>query len=577
VERAADADVRSILFLAVRYVFALAVLTSWPALSQDPETVKARVEGSVTDLAGQPLRKVSVRLQAGGPGFRLYTPSSPQSPVPYITQTEASGTFVFEEVEPGTYFLSVERNGYVRTGYGARGRSTAGAQIVLSAGDKMTGLVVKMAPQAILYGRVTDEDGEPVSRAQVTIHQSRFVNGRRGLFPAAAAQVQPDGTFQAGNLSAGRYWVSAMELQAAWPARPGRKGAEQAYVNTYYPSGLDASTATPIDVQTGVDVRGIEIRLQKVPVVQIKGRLVSDGITPNTAVRLTPLSQDLAVLNAAVAATVRPDGAFEFQHVAPGTYMVRSQMAWGSDGKTEGSPRFARQVVTVSNTNIEDLSVALVPGVAIAGRIATELREQQAIDPSGQDGPAPRVVLNPVQLDGVGANAQASSDGSFVFQQVAPDQYQVMVVGLKDGTYVKSIHYGGQDIPSTGLDVTSSGGGQLDVLLSLEAADLSGIVRGEKGDPLAGATVTAWDTGSTTIRTATTAADGGYSIRNLPPGEYRIVAMDQIDPGAMADQGLRARFETDAIKVSLGPSGHGVADVKVLPQDLVDGELAKLP
>ncbi|HEY7010209.1 MAG TPA: carboxypeptidase-like regulatory domain-containing protein, partial [Jatrophihabitantaceae bacterium] len=54
------------------------------------------------------------------------------------------------------------------------------------------------------------------------------------------------------------------------------------------------------------------------------------------------------------------------------------------------------------------------------------------------------------------------------------------------------------------------------------AGALTGIVSDQSGQPVPGATATASAVGTNLTHTVVTAADGGYSIQALSPGEYRV-------------------------------------------------------
>ncbi|HEY5390244.1 MAG TPA: carboxypeptidase-like regulatory domain-containing protein, partial [Solirubrobacteraceae bacterium] len=58
--------------------------------------------------------------------------------------------------------------------------------------------------------------------------------------------------------------------------------------------------------------------------------------------------------------------------------------------------------------------------------------------------------------------------------------------------------------------------------LTLVSGAISGAVTDGSGRALAGAIVTAYDTAGNVVRSATTAADGSYSIAGLNPGFYRV-------------------------------------------------------
>ena len=227
--------------------------------------------------------------------------------------------------------LSAERTGYVRANYGARSSTSPSTPLVLSSGQKLTGIGLKLTPQGIVSGRITDEDGDPVARVQIVMYQSRFVNGKRTMTQTGGViTTGADGTFQVAGLAGGRYYLGATDIQTLMingpNDLPGRKGPEENYVTTYYPNGTDLSRAAPIDVTSGAEVRGIEIRLQKAQVFRIRGRVAAGGPVTNTGLQLVPqgMGDGLAVTRSII--LVRADGTFDFQRVVPGTYMIRSQV-----------------------------------------------------------------------------------------------------------------------------------------------------------------------------------------------------------------------------------------------------------
>src|ERR1700732_2409961 len=98
-------------------VLLTARLFAQTAGAAQPQAEKARVEGQITNLAGEPLKKAMVRLQGNFVGS-LPPGGQPAMPASYSSETDAAGHFVFEEVDPGRYTLSAERSGYVRGTYG---------------------------------------------------------------------------------------------------------------------------------------------------------------------------------------------------------------------------------------------------------------------------------------------------------------------------------------------------------------------------------------------------------------------------------------------------------------------------
>jgi hypothetical protein len=98
--------------------------------------------------------------------------------------------------------------------------------------------------------------------------------------------------------------------------------------------------------------------------------------------------------------------------------------------------------------------------------------------------------------DGINSNAMAGSsgDGAWMSHRIGYGTY-LIGIDAPEGTYVKLICFGEQDITWRDLD-TSSGGGDVAVTLSPHAAEITGIVRDTTGQPLSGATVTLWAAGA---------------------------------------------------------------------------------
>ena len=120
------------------------------------------ISGTVASAAGEPLRRVTVRLAPLRSGQAVVLSTSGSTPE---SETDSQGNFSIDPVAPGRYLLMAERSGYLNALYsGARGGA-----LTISAGQKATGIVIKMTPQGIIAGRVVDEENEPVSGATVGV------------------------------------------------------------------------------------------------------------------------------------------------------------------------------------------------------------------------------------------------------------------------------------------------------------------------------------------------------------------------------------------------------------------------
>jgi hypothetical protein len=552
---------------------------------------KCSLEGLVTSATGGgPVRKVTLRLRMVMTSG--ITPGNPTYMSNYVTSSDNEGKFLFEDVEPGRYSLSAERAGYVRADYAARSSARAGTVLTLDVGQHLKDLVFKMTPQGTIAGKVTDEDGDPIDAGQVLVYRFGYVRGKNQLQQYGAAGVSADGSFLVGNLTPGKYYLSAIDIRAmrygGAPERPGRKGPEETYVTTYFPGTIEASSAAPIDIAAGAEVRGIEIRLRKARIFHLKGKAINAVTgTPaqNIMLMLAPKdSSNRMMMFRPSTSMIRSDGSFEFTNVLPGAYIIRANPVRNMNGETS-STLVASQAVTVSDQSIDNLVVPLASGIEIAGTIKIEGAASQAPGQQASTAALRRPGISLLPSEGIAFNspsAESKDDGAFQIRDVAPEKYHVSVFNLPDGAYVKSIRFGGQEVSQMNLDLSSYSGGPLEILLSPNAADVTGVVRNDKQEAVPGVMVSLWSPGQTPagatdpLKTANTDQYGSFRVRNLPPGEYRIVAWEDVEIGLAQDPEFSRRFESQAISLTLRENSHETAEVKLIGKGAIEAEAAKV-
>src|SRR5579884_4254889 len=227
-------------------------------LAQSPDSNETGVvSGTVMSLSGTPLRRATVQL------FSLGMTAE--------AETDVQGKFTFEGVAPGKYSILANRSGYLNS----RFYNTRGSVVTVNRGDVIRDVVIKMVPQSVIAGRVLDDDNEPVPNATVTI---RFESGPKGL-PGdrivGSGTTDADGAFSLGNLAPGQYTIAAAAGRASTFARASKPVEREVYVTTYYPDAVDMNAATPVQVTAGAQIRGLEIRLQKLPVVKVSGTVIN--------------------------------------------------------------------------------------------------------------------------------------------------------------------------------------------------------------------------------------------------------------------------------------------------------------
>jgi protocatechuate 3,4-dioxygenase beta subunit len=621
-------------------------------IAQPQPEKKTRIEGRVVGLNGEAVRKATVRLQAGGqPPAAAQTAQASSA---LSKTTDDAGQFAFEDVPVGRYTLVSEKAGFLAQRYGARSENGPGIPLNVVVGIEMKGLELKMTPQGIITGRVTDEDGDPIAGAQVNVARYGYSNGRRQLIQtggalsalASGAAMSPanalamltgggsagtsddQGNFRVVNLAPGRYYVSANPQGASallnLVQAPGAGGgpSEPISITTYYPSSPDAQGAAPVDVAGGSEISGINIRVRKQKVYSIRGK-VADGGTGGAAAGATifffPLDGSVEANPLAMISNMArpaPDGAFEVRNLLPGQYAIQGLIFPGLAALTAAAtpgaapaPAPARPLsldpllttrleIGISNADVAGVVLQLTDGTTIPGIVTMEdgklsdwlpapQQNQGAVAPQGPPVAAGARSIRLSIADGPTVSSRMGTfaeDGAFKITGVEPTKYFVNITGLPPGTYAKSVKFAGQDITKGVLDMTSGAGGVLEVVLSAKAADFTGVVHNDNGDPLPGVPVTLWpktpDRGKPDggIKTANTDQKGSFKLTGLAPGEYYVAAWDYIPvEGLTQNPDFLARFAGSQTAVKLGESGHQSADTKLIPRERIVTEAAAIP
>jgi hypothetical protein len=519
------------------------------AAAQQVVAAGARVDGQVTSVTGEPVAGATLRLQGSA-----NLPSN-------TALTDVAGNFVFENIVPGSYTLEASRSGYTTKRYDE-------ATISLGAGQVRSGLAIKLKPEALISGKVTGVADEPMDKVKVKLYRRTYGGRHWELQFVKEASTAVDGTFQVNAAGAGRYYLSAEELAPSPDS--GQTPGGEVYVTTFYPSALDPAAALPVDLGLGEQPR-LEIRMQKERVHHIRGKAinaVTGAPATDIALKIAPASSDASVGRIPPQAGVvrKEDGTFEFDRLLPGLYVISTATVGPpgiGPGPQTGTPLVLRQTVNLANLDVDDLTLTLTPPPGIAGTIRMDGADPQ---------PALHVGIRLLADSAIGP-VQSQPDGTFLIPAVAPDSYEVSFDGLPAGSYVKSMRFGGQDLLNRILDNTAVAGGSLEIILSPDAADLTGTVQNDNGDAAPGLVVTLWAPG--VIRDAQSASMGSFRFQSVPPGNYYIVAWEQADRTLVSIPEFLAKFENQATSVTLGPQDHGTVQVKIVKRDAVEAEAAR--
>ena len=498
------------------------------------------IEGQVFNAAtGEPLKKATVslrRLDSRGPALTALA--------------DATGQFSITGVEPGSYRLFADRNGFVRQEYGARGPDRPGTSLTLEKRQRLTSIALRLSPQAVITGRILDEDGDPVRNVHIQAMRYGYSEGRKQLVPVGNTQTNDQGEYRLYDLPGGKYYVSAIIRIG-----PQTATAKERYLPTFYPASNDPSTAVLLVVPSGAQLQGIDMTLRRGPSIVVRGKIVNtNGPSRGSSIRLVSRGAGLMVIHGQFPSGSQSD-AFEIRGVIPGAYTLVVNTA------AQRRQNTYRQPLEVGPLGIDNLTVTIPPPADIQGDIRAEGQAQ--IDFGGV-----AVTLRSFDSPSDVFPSHIQPDGAFNIAGLMPGRYEVSVSGLPVGFYLKSARFGSDEVIDSGLNLI--GAGKLSLVVSPAAAQVDGVVLDAKQQPAKGTLVALIpDAGrqsrSSLYKTVRTDDAGRYSIQGIAPGSYNLYAFEDIDSGAYLDPDFIKPLEKSAEGVTLRENGRETRQLRQIP------------
>jgi hypothetical protein len=100
--------------------------------------------------------------------------------------------------------------------------------------------------------------------------------------------------------------------------------------------------------------------------------------------------------------------------------------------------------------------------------------------------------------------------------------------------------------------------------------ELSGVIQDALGAPTADFTIVVfpadnryWVPQARRIAAARPGTDGRFTFRNLPPGEYRMTAITDAEPGEWYDPAFLSQLASASIPVSIAEGQRKVQDIRL--------------
>jgi len=545
--------------------FILSAFVFASAEEHAPSAHMSSIAGTVIKEPGsQPLKKVLVQVVA----------ENQKEGGDYTASTDADGHFHIENVAPGRYRIFIEKTGFV--GVNGHGLKSDVNVFTVQAGQAMEDLLFRMVPTAVISGRITDEDGDPMSGVRVIALKKK--PGKSTRESVGTEATNDLGEYRVAGLFPGQYWIVAMppvdfrDYEKQEKSLTSEGQPDTRYVNTYYPGTYDAMQASAVTLKAG-DEMPVNFILVPARTYRVRGIITGVTAAQKPSVELFSKAGDSYRANAN---EVGPDGQFEVRGVAPGSYVVRASTP------TESQSFTARQDVSVVAADVEGVkltpqsSFTLSGHLRIEGSAAADLTQYSANLRQAELPEDPGFFMS---QEFFGTNAPVDRLGNFEWKNVNPGNYIVQVYGGDgQGFFLKSVKLGGRDI-ATGF--TAGGPATLDLLVSTKGGTVEGAVvdaavekavekDGNEVHPVADATVVAvpeekYRKLPDRFGIGSTDQHGHFTIRGVAPGSYTIYVWQDLEDGVWRDADFLKSQEANGTAVKVEEGSHQTVELKLSP------------
>jgi len=475
------------------------------------------IAGTVLNaVSGDPVRRATVAILAESDSHTIAS-----------VESDADGHFALGGLAAAKYQLTASKRGFRTAFYDEHDEfSTA---IVTGPGQETEHLAFRLVPGAVLHGTVAGDGGDAVEGAKVMlfqrIHQAPPGPGLGSrMVQVNWATTDDTGAYDFNNLEAGEYWlaVEAEPWYAVHRSSAKRKGSgldeaasaraalDVAYPITFFDSTTDEASASRLMLAGGSRVEA-DLNVHAVPalrlVVEVPNR--ADGSVGRAELRETIFGSAVSSKGGGFKDTYIDRGAVEFAGVAPGHYEV-----------AQGEPaRVAELDVTTSQQVDASLGTLTVP---VSGQLRTATGAALADEAI--------VTLSPMDGTRHQQSVQAHAmRGAFSFAEVLPGTWELWAESAGKVLAVESVTVGNHTHAGNRLAVR-------DHAVSLIATVNRGETRVEgfarkaaKGFAGAMIVLVPRDTAAwrALVRRDQSDSDGSFSLRDVVPGQYTVIAIQE--------------------------------------------------
>jgi uncharacterized protein (DUF2141 family) len=415
----------------------LLFLVSFSLNAQTPKG-NYSLSGVVTDTqTGEPVKNALVTLtempvfKTDGSRAVPPTPSAPKSKLAGI-----GGEFQFDGLAEGQYRLNAEKPGF-------QPDHTSNKPVKLL--SSMTDVHLNLSPYGVIEGKVVDQYGDPIRRANVIAMQARIDDGSRVTSKDRSVTTDDLGMYRVWNLAPGKFYMKAAGKSGGTYTYVADNAplydASESFAPVYSGGAYDLDSATPVEIANGAHAQA-DITVTLEPAFKIRGALGNFIPYQTAKFELLRGAEDVSASRVSLNGAT---GRFEIQDVTPGTYTLRA---------TQNQNTRAETTVTVNGRDVNDVALPLAPGVTVKVVQTTATQSVQRAPETGDQveglrGGRMSAACNVKLRQSGRSSAEAhtmmpAESGESTAERVLPGEYQVVLLCF--GGYVTSATAGSADL-----------------------------------------------------------------------------------------------------------------------------------
>lgn len=511
------------------------------------------------DLAGQVVNSVTGEA-IGGALVEEYSANH------QAQFTPSNGSFDFTGLPQGRFSVVARKPGFFNEDQlGNRGNG----DVATIPSD--TKLVVKLVPEAIIFGQVTGAGGQPLERILVTAERWEIEEGRRQLHRVGLAITDDQGNFRIAELPPGTYFLSFAPFgsQSRYGGIGPKKADTPGYGPQFYPGVADFTSATPITLTPGAQFQADQVLTTEARFA-ITGRVVganearslsvgvidSDGNPAQHMVRVDPSTGEFQISGVPAGKYILTARALNVVSIEVGN-MLTSRVL---------SPRqqLTAYIPLSVTSDVSGVVLALAPSISIPIQVDDEITH----DTSGNH----RVFIrlfpaafrsHSFQRGTVAPRYEHGQTLPASIDDVSPGTYGVEARAFGGLFYVADLRCGTVDLLRDNLTVGSSGSlPPIEVTLRDDSAQLNGTVM-QNGKPVAAGVVIYSPDYPQRSEITRTGDNGSFSSPILAPGTYEVFAVSNPESIEFRNPAAIQNYLARATSVTLGAGGQSSVQLEL--------------